>query len=215
MTDLKGIKNIVFDFGGVLVDLDRERCISAFENLGVSVRDALGQYVQSGVFSDLELGEIDAEEFCDALRQIAGRPDIPDRKIIDAWNEFLVGIPRERLECLAGLKKNYRLFLLSNTNRIHWTLATNDLFLYRGRTVDYYFDQVFLSYKMGLAKPDRRIFGQALKEAKIKPEETLYIDDSAENCEAAAKEGMRTFNSTKAGDWMEIFSATANSSSEQ
>lgn len=215
MTDLKGIKNIVFDFGGVLVDLDRERCISAFENLGVNVREALGQYVQSGVFSDLELGEIDAEEFCDALRQIASRPDIPDRKIIDAWNEFLVGIPRERLECLAGLKKNYKLFLLSNTNRIHWTLATNDLFLYRGRTVDYYFDQVFLSYKMGLAKPDSRIFEQAVKEAKIRPEETLYIDDSAENCAAAAKEGMRTFNSTKAGDWMEIFSVPAKSSSEQ
>lgn len=211
MTDLKGIKNIVFDFGGVLVDLDRERCITAFENLGVNVHDALGQYVQSGVFSDLELGEIDSEEFCDALRQISGRPDIPDRKIIDAWNEFLVGIPRERLECLAELKKKYKLFLLSNTNRIHWALATNDLFLYRGRTVDYYFDQVFLSYKMGLAKPDSRIFKQAIKEAKIKPTETLYIDDSEQNCEAAAKEGLHTFHSVKGSDWMEIFNASPNS----
>lgn len=108
MTDLTGIKNIVFDFGGVLVDLDRERCIESFERLGVNVRDALGQYVQSGVFSGIETGEIDTEEFCDALRQISGRPDIRDRKITDAWNEFLVGIPSERLECLASLKDKYK-----------------------------------------------------------------------------------------------------------
>ena len=205
MTDLTGIKNIIFDFGGVIVDLDRERCIEAFERLGVNVRDALGQYVQSGVFSGIETGEIDTEEFCDALREISGRPDIRDRKIIDAWNEFLVGIPSERLECLAKLKDSYRLFMLSNTNRIHWTLATNDLFLYRGRTVDFYFERIFLSYKLGLAKPDSKIFRITVKESGINPQETLYIDDSGDNCNAAAKEGLRTFRSQAPGDWMEMF----------
>ncbi len=205
MTDLTGIKNIVFDFGGVLVDLDRERCIESFERLGVNVRDALGQYVQSGVFSGIETGEIDTEEFCDALRQISGRPDIRDRKITDAWNEFLVGIPSERLECLAALKDKYNLFLLSNTNRIHWSLATNDLFLYRGRTVDYYFEKIFLSYKIGITKPDSKIFKIAIKESGVNPAETLYIDDSEDNCKAAAKEGFKTFLSKGEGDWMEIF----------
>ena len=205
MTDLTGIKNIVFDFGGVLVDLDCERCIESFERLGVNVRDALGQYVQSGVFSGIETGEIDTEEFCDALRQISGRPDIRDRKITDAWNEFLVGIPSERLECLASLKDKYKLFLLSNTNRIHWALATNDLFLYRGRTVDYYFEKVFLSYKIGITKPDSKIFKIAIKESGVNPAETLYIDDSEDNCKAAAKEGFKTFLSKGEGDWMEIF----------
>ena len=169
------------------------------------MRDALGQYVQSGVFSGIETGEIDTEEFCDALREISGRPDIRDRKIIDAWNEFLVGIPSERLECLAKLKDSYRLFMLSNTNRIHWTLATNDLFLYRGRTVDFYFERIFLSYKLGLAKPDSKIFRLAVKESGINPQETLYIDDSGDNCKAAAKEGLRTFRSQAPGDWMEMF----------
>ncbi len=207
MTDLTGIKNLIFDFGGVLVDLDRERCIESFERLGVNVRDALGQYVQSGVFSGIETGEIDTEEFCDALRQISGRPDIRDRKIVDAWNEFLVGIPSERLECLANLKDKYKLFLLSNTNRIHWTLATNDLFLYRGRTVDFYFEKIFLSYKMGVVKPDSKIFKIAIKESGVNPAETLYIDDSEDNCKAAAKEGFKTFLSKGEGDWMEIFNS--------
>lgn len=205
MTDMKGVKNVVFDFGGVLVDLDRERCIAAFERLGVNVREALGQYVQSGVFSSFEKGELDSEEFCDALRGIAGRNDISDRKIINAWNEFLVGIPRERLECLARIKDRYKLLLLSNTNHCHWALATNDLFLYRGRTVDYYFSKIYLSYKMGLAKPDPAIFRAMVKDSRIKPQETLYIDDSPDNCAAAEAEGMRAFVSKGEGDWMQLF----------
>lgn len=205
MTDLSAIKNIIFDFGGVLVDLDRERCIEAFERLDVNVRDALGQYVQSGVFSGIESGEIDNEEFCDALRQISGRPEIKDRKILDAWNEFLVGIPSERLECLASIKDKYHLYLLSNTNRIHWALATNDLFLYKGRTVDFYFEKLFLSYKLGVTKPDSKIFKIAIKESGVKPKETLYIDDSEANCEAAAKLGLQVFHSKSEGDWMALF----------
>ena len=78
MNKLTGIKNIIFDFGGVIVDLDRERCIEGFERLGVNVRDALGQYVQSGVFSGIETGETTTEEFCDALRGISGLPDVPE-----------------------------------------------------------------------------------------------------------------------------------------
>ena len=210
MNELTGIKNIIFDFGGVIVDLDRERCIEAFERLGVNVRDALGQYVQSGVFSGIETGEIGTEEFCDALRGISGRTDVHDRKIIDAWNEFLVGIPSERLECLASIRDKFHLFMLSNTNRIHWTLSTNDFFLYRGRTVDFYFEKIFLSYKLGMAKPDSRIFKLAIKESGVKPEETLYIDDSKDNCEAAAKEGLKTFLSKGGGDWMELFNNARN-----
>lgn len=205
MNELADIKNIVFDFGGILVDLDRERCISAFENLGVNVRDALGQYTQSGVFSSYEKGDISTEEFCDALRQIAGRPEIADRKITDAWDEFLVGIPSERLDCLAALRDRYKLYLLSNTNRCHWTLATNDLFLYHGLTVDYYFEKIYLSYKMGMLKPESAIFEAAIKDAGIKPAETLFIDDSEANCQTAAKLGLRTFHSTAPGDWMKLF----------
>ncbi len=205
MADLTGIKNIVFDFGGVIVDLDRERCIEAFERLGINVRDALGQYAQSGVFSGIETGELDIEEFCDALRRIAGRPDIPDRKITNAWNEFLVGIPSPRLECLSRLTDKFHLYLLSNTNRVHWALATNDLFLYHGRTVDWYFEKIFLSYKLGITKPDKRMYQTVVKETGIKPGETLYIDDCEENCNAAAKEGFKTFHSVKESDWMELF----------
>lgn len=197
----------MFDFGGVIVDLDKERCINAFEKMGVSVHDALGQYVQSGVFSALESGEITAEEFCDALREMAGRQDIKDSRIIDAWDEFLVGIPPERLDCIASIKDKYHVFLLSNTNRIHWTLATNDFFLYHGRTVDFYFEKIFLSYKLGLLKPDKRIFEKAVKDAKIKPVETLYIDDSKENCDAAESVGMRVFYSQEPGDWMSLFNS--------
>ena len=133
------------------------------------------------------------------------RPEIADRKITDAWDEFLVGIPTERLDCLAALRDRYKLYLLSNTNRCHWTLATNDLFLYHGLTVDYYFEKIYLSYKMGMLKPESAIFEAAIKDAGIKPAETLFIDDSEANCQTAAKLGLRTFHSTAPGDWMKLF----------
>ena len=129
MSPLEGIKNIIFDFGGVIVDLDKERCLQSFEKLGIDARGFLGQYVQGGIFSRIETGTATVSEFFDALREMSGRKDLDDGRLAAAWNSFLVGIPRERLDCIGRLKEKYRLFLLSNTNEIHWHYSVEDFFI--------------------------------------------------------------------------------------
>lgn len=205
MSPLEGIKNIIFDFGGVIVDLDKERCLQSFEKLGIDARGCLGQYVQGGIFSRIETGTASVSEFFDALRDMSGRKDLDDGRLAAAWNSFLVGIPRERLDCIGRLKEKYRLFLLSNTNEIHWHYSVEDFFTCAGHTVDYYFNRIFLSYEMGLAKPDKAIFLRAVEESGVNPEETLFIDDSLDNCTAASSTGLRVYHSERGGDWLELF----------
>ena len=118
----KIIKNIIFDLGGVLVGLNPERCINAFREIGCGV---LASYVEEhrteDLFLETELGHIDEGEFCNEVRRIA-HTDTPDKDIVWAWNQLLTGIPHEKLLRLARLKQQgYRLFLLSNTNSMHWT----------------------------------------------------------------------------------------------
>lgn len=200
-----GIKNIIFDFGGVLVDLDKERCLQSFERLGVDARGFLGQYVQSGIFSRIETGKATEREFFDAVRDMSGRMSLSDGQISSAWNDFLVDVPRERLECLVRLKEKYRLLLLSNTNVIHWRFSEENFFSKDGHSASYYFEKLFLSFEMGLAKPDTEIFRRAVAESGVVPEETLFIDDSADNCSAARSAGVNTFHSVSGGDWMKLF----------
>lgn len=205
MCNLEGIKNIIFDFGGVIVDLDKERCLQSFELLGIDAHGFLGQYVQGGIFSRIETGQATVHEFFDSLRSMSGRGNLDDAQLSRAWNDFLVGIPVERLNCIENLKGRYRLMLLSNTNEIHWRYATENFFTCAGHTVDYYFEKMFLSYEMGLAKPDKRIFMRAVEEAGVNPAETLFIDDSADNCAAAEVTGLHAFRSVGQGDWLELF----------
>ena len=199
---MQKIKNLLFDFGGVLVDLDRERCIQAFSTMGVDLRPFLGDYAQNGIFSQLERGMLTLPQFCDELRNITGISSITDCQIIEAWQLFLHDIPNERLDCLLRLREKYPLYLLSNTNEIHWDMARNDLFLYKGNTVSDFFRKTFLSFELHMEKPDTRIFQTVLEQAGLKAEETLFIDDAEVNCIAAQKVGMQTYCPRTPGAWM-------------
>lgn len=189
------IKNLIFDFGAVLVGLDRQRCISAFTRIGAG---AIAGYVdecrQEDLFHELEVGAIGVAEFCSEVRRACPDCTATDAGICDAWNALLTGIPPERLSMLARLKENHRLVLLSNTNQIHWRKAVDDYFTISGKTVDWYFERTFLSYEMHLLKPDGAIFRRVLAETGFNPSETLFIDDSMANCLAAEKEGISTLN---------------------
>jgi len=186
------IKNIIFDFGGVLVDLDKHRCIEAFKNIGAeSVACYVDECRQEDLFHDLEVGNIGVGAFCDAVRRKSPGCTASDEDICDAWNALLSGIPTWRLERLLELKGKYRLLLLSNTNPIHWRKAVTDYFPFGGFGVDDYFEKTYLSYEMHLLKPDHRIFEAVLADARIKASETLFIDDSPANCKAAEEVGIR------------------------
>lgn len=204
-TQLQNIKNIIFDFGGVLVDLDRQRCEESFKAIGIDLNSMIDDFHQHGVLADFENGEATPPQFFEALRNLSNGHAPSDEQIWEAWDSFLVGLPHERLDILISLKGHYRLMLLSNTNFIHWYRAQNDLFLYRGLTVGDLFEQIFLSFEMHLQKPQPAIFERVIEQTGIRPDETLFIDDSPVNCKAAAELGIRTFCPTTPDEWMNLF----------
>ncbi len=198
----KTIKNIIFDFGGVLVDLDKQVCVDAFGRIGAN---AIACYVdecrQEDLFHDLELGTISIRQFCDEARRQA-QCEASDEAICNAWNALLTTIPLQRLEALQHLRTRYRLLLLSNTNAIHWQKATQELFTADGGCVDDYFEKTYLSYELHQLKPSPEIFRHVLHDADIKAEETLFIDDSATNCEGARQTGIQVLHAV-GDEWLE------------
>lgn len=198
------IKNIVFDLGGVLCGLDAERCIRAFHQIGA---EEVAVYVEEHRVEDLflqsELGYITTQEFCEEVRRITQRP-IDDEKIVWAWNELLTGITDERRQAVMELSKKYRLFVLSNTNDMHWKKwEASSLLPLKGEVFkDGVFEKCFLSYELHLAKPSREIFEAVLQQADIKADETLFIDDSLKNCEAAQALGIHTYHNQHINDWL-------------
>ncbi len=193
MINLNGITTLIFDFGGVLIDLDREASVAKFEALGVHHADQLlNNYVQAGIFLDLEKGILSAPMFREEVCKMAGK-DIPDQLIDEALYAFLLTIPNEKLELLLRLKSKYRMLLLSNTNPIHFEWAKKHAFSYDRHTIDDYFHHCYLSYQMHCAKPDALIFEKLLKHANVAAEECLLLDDGKQNCDTAAHLGIKTY----------------------
>ena len=198
-------KNIIFDLGNVLVKLNPEGCIGAFKAIGMGeLVDSNPQSEGMKLMSKLGVGMITTEAFCDAARELTGA-DVKNEEIIAAANKMLVEIPDYKKARLLQLKKaGYRLFLLSNTIDIHWDYCVDYLFPYQNHGVEDYFEQCFLSQRMHLAKPDARIYEEVIRQANIHPDETLFVDDLKENCEAAEKLGIHTFQNVKFDDWLEL-----------
>lgn len=198
-------KNIIFDLGNVLVKLNPDGCIGAFKAIGMGeLVDSNPQSEGMKLMSKLGVGMITTEEFCEAARKLTGT-DVTNEEIINAANKMLVEIPDEKKERLLQLKKaGYRLFLLSNTIDVHWGYCVEHLFPYQNHGVEDYFEHCFLSQRMHLAKPDARIYEVVIRQANIHPDETLFIDDLKENCEAAEKLGIHTFQNVKFDDWLAL-----------
>lgn len=201
----KGIKNLIIDFGGVLIDLDRKRCIENFKKLGfANVEDFLNIFHQQGVFMDQEKGLITPVEFRNEIRDIMGKI-VSDKQIDAAWNSFLVDIPTYKLDLLLKLREKYVVYLLSNTNEIHWKWSCKHAFPYRTFKVEDYFEKIYLSYEMKMVKPDPEIFKAVIEDADISPKETLFIDDSDINCKAAQELGISTYTPKAGEDWSHLF----------
>ena len=193
-----GIKNIVFDYGGVIIDLHLDRTYKAFAELGVdNLPDLMGKLKDTHVFYQFEVGALGAEAFINRLLNLLPPALNHDGetvyKVIAAWNAMLGEIPTQRLELLTALKSNYNTFLLSNTNALH--IATVDQYLKTTHGVDSiapFFHNVYYSYKVGLRKPNADIYEHMLKQENLNPAETLFIDDNLPNIEAANALGIVT-----------------------
>lgn len=185
----KQIKTIIFDIGGVLVDLDFKRTFDAFSESGFkNLEKMISQQESTNILSQYKLGLISSEDFKNYIRSELG-PQISDEKIESMWNKMLIKIPHEKLDFLLELHQKYKLFALSNTNELHWRYASQ-MFNYQKYTIDNFFDRIFLSFQMHKAKPNSDIYEEMIRQTNLNPSESLFIDDSEENCKTAASLGM-------------------------
>ena len=199
------IKNIVFDMGGVLVDLDREACIRAFCAIGYpEAKDLLDPYKQSGIFLQLEEGKVTPEELHDYICRTTGKK-IDGKKIDQALEQFITGLPLFKLEMLRNLRNKFKIYLLSNTNAIMMPGIRARLFTQEGLQMEDYFDGIYLSYQMNLVKPSPAIFEKMLQEGGFLAPETLFIDDSPANIQTAAQLGFHTYQASSNEDFRSIF----------
>lgn len=195
------IKNIVFDFGGVLTTIDTGRALSRFKALGLdNPQDYINSYCQKGPFFALENGDITADEFCLELGALCKRSLGYDDAMY-AWCGFITEVHVEYLDFLQQLRPRYRLSVLSNTNPFIQGWARSPQFTPCGKSLDDYFDSLFLSYCMKCSKPGEDIYRKMLANGSMVPDETLFIDDSDRNLETAAAMGIRTLKVGNGEDW--------------
>ena len=192
------IKNIIFDLGGVILNLDYSKTVNEFKKLGVlNFQELYSQKKQSIIFDDFEKGNIQSEKFISSIN-IAKNLKIKEFDFINAWNAMILEIPIQRLEFIEGLKDDYKVFLLSNTNEIHINKFEDDLI--KEKMLDKFyncFDKIYYSSRMGKRKPDENCFSQVLEENKLIPYQTLFIDDSIKHINGAKQLGIQTFHLEK------------------
>lgn len=187
------IKNIIFDFGGVIINIDFRLTWESFRNYGVNnLEELFSKAKQSDFFDLFEKGAISPEEF---RRQASGMLNIKisDHEFDKAWNAMILDIPVERINLLKDLKNKFRIFLLSNSNIIHYDYYIKNLKkIHSIDNFSYLFEKVYFSFDIGLIKPDIEIFNHVIKENDLIPIETLFIDDSSQHIEVAKLTGINT-----------------------
>ena len=188
------IKNLIFDLGGVLVSLDRERCLGNFaKNLGFgNFGDYLNAYAQKGFFAEFENGNIDAAQFREIVKGYCRKENVQDEEIDSALNSFLTLVEPYKVELLLKLKEKYNMMLLSNVNPIAWSRCCELFAQAGGVDIEDVFEKLYLSYEMKNSKPGEEIYRHLLADSGAEPSETLFIDDSAANIETGARMGLKT-----------------------
>jgi HAD superfamily hydrolase (TIGR01509 family) len=193
---MQGIKNIIFDLGGVILNLDTQRAEEAFVRMGAKdFRKYFALGHAAAFFKDYETGHIDDRQFIDSLKELTGT-SAPDEEILGAWNALLLDFPPERIELLKKLSKRYRIFLFSNTNALHLTAfhqIYRDAFGEAAGSLDDHFEKAYYSHLLGMRKPDKAPFEHILTENGLIAAETLFVDDALVNVEGAESAGMKGF----------------------
>ncbi len=183
------IKNIIFDFGAVLIPIDESKTVKAFEALGAN--EELLQ--QKKLFNNFEIGKISSKDFFNSLQPFMFR-HVFLGDLRNAWNAMLGELPEENVQLLKRIKKDYRIFLLSNTNVDHIASIKNQAGMFLYGQFEKQFESVHYSHELGMRKPDKKCFVEVLKRNNLKAEETLMIDDKEENIQGAAKAGLKTWH---------------------
>ncbi|GAA4820043.1 HAD family phosphatase [Algivirga pacifica] len=206
---LEGIENIIFDLGGVILNLRYENSIERLSALtGKNVAEVYGQHQQIELFDLYETGNISSAAFRDGLRDLLKSPHLTDEAIDEAWNAMLLDLPPQRIHLIQELRKSRRVFLLSNTNAIHKEAFYQIFEETMGTDIggfDSVFEKVYLSHEMGDRKPHPSIFQTVMEEQGLFPEKTLFIDDTEQHILGAQRTGLRTHHLQKGQTIEELF----------
>ena len=188
------IKNIIFDLGGVILDIDETVVYKELEKLGISISELSRSKEFIDLMSKFDTGIYTAPTFRTKVKALLGLDKMTDNRFDDIWNSMLLDIPRERIEAIEKVKKHYKIFLMSNTNVIHYDLYIRDLQLRFGyNEFDKLFHKSYFSFAEHLEKPNPRFFELILDHEGLLPEETLFIDDTAANIKVAQSLGIHTY----------------------
>ena len=189
------IKNIIFDLGGVVLDIDESIVYKELEKLGFKTSELAHSKEFIDLMSKFDTGIYTAPTFRKKTKALLGIEKMTDKRFDAIWNAMLLDIPRERIEAIEQVKKHYKIFLMSNTNEIHYDLYVRDLQLRFGyNEFDALFNKSYFSFDIHLEKPDPRFFELILDHEGLQPEETLFIDDTAANIKVAKSLGINTYH---------------------
>jgi len=190
---MQDIKAIIFDFGGVILNIDYNKTAESFKKLGViNFEEMYSQKNSDHLFSQLEKGNIKEDDFYTAFIKSTNITST-NHQVETAWNAMLLDYRDEALKTIERIKPKYKLFLLSNTNSIHHKAFSNVYQSFSGgKHFDDYFDKAYYSHQTGMRKPDKNIYELVIKENALAPSQTLFIDDSVQNIESAKQLGLQT-----------------------
>jgi putative hydrolase of the HAD superfamily len=195
MTSLpSGINTIIFDLGGVLVDLSVSKTIHAFSHVSGLPPDKIAEaYHQYPGFLAYERGELNDNEFRMMLKEVFSLK-VGDHDLDTCWNAMLVELPESKLRMLESLKENFTVLALSNTNAIH--IHYVNTILLSGRSLNSFFHHCYYSHEVGMRKPETRIYEHVLNDYKLNASQTIFLDDNIENIRAANTLGIQTLHIT-------------------
>jgi len=204
--DLTNIKNIIFDLGKVLLNLDFNASIVAFQKLGLK-NDVLDnrQAYSDPVFYELEVGKVTPAEFCNRVRKVLNNPDATDSQIEDAWYSMILDIPASRVKVVQELSKNYSVYLFSNTNQIHINRLHKAFKAEHGVNFPSLFVKDFYSHEIHERKPDLSSYKKVIELSGINSEESIFIDDLEKNIIGAQQSGLKTFWLKEGMELTEVF----------
>ncbi|HAQ20594.1 MAG TPA: HAD family phosphatase [Prolixibacteraceae bacterium] len=193
MEILKGIKNIIFDLGGVLLNIDPKKTIEAFSRLGMAqLIGEKGLSYDHELFYQMEQGKVSSEEFRNGVRKLFSG-EVTDDQIDTAWTAMLLDFPANRVKLVKNLRKDFKVYLFSNTNAIHVEKYHSIFRIQHGFEVSALFEKDFYSNEIGYRKPSPESYQEIIRLSGINPEESLFIDDSPPNVEAAIASGLKGF----------------------
>jgi len=202
MIDLTQYNTIIFDFGGVILDINPELSINAFKKYGGEA--GMKKIEESDILWQFERGEIDVKTIHEGICKYIGAT-LSEDEFINYWCALLLEYKPKRIEKIKELAKTHKLIMLSNTNEIHFAYFSQKLKDEYGITFNDLFSEVYLSHEMGLVKPDKAIYEQVIKEQNLIPEQTLFIEDTLANAKAAEDIGIKTLVIPRNGSFYDYF----------